>query len=80
LGGIAPLPFMTEAVKSFDPLLASGAHAALSPNLGGMPVWQPLHDFSNTTLPSAPATEPMLNKAARTVIPTIATFIFSPSR
>ncbi len=45
-GGIAPLPFMTDAVKASIPRLKRGAHAALSPSFGAPATpaaWQTLH-------------------------------------
>src|SRR5688572_26897336 len=40
-GGMAPLPFTTEATSAFSPCLIRGAHCALSPSLGAFatPAW-----------------------------------------
>lgn len=51
LGGIAPMPFMTEAVKAAAPLLIRVAHTALSPAFGAIAERQPAQVLSYTALP-----------------------------
>src|SRR5262245_47383769 len=57
-GGIAPLPFTTEACSASMPVLMRGAQAALSPGFGALAtpaVWHTVHTLSYTALPSAAA-------------------------
>src|SRR3972149_9168063 len=66
LGGIIPLPFITDAVRSAAPLLMSGAHAALPPAFGAITEWQPAQDLSHTALPSVAAAGPAARDAITT--------------
>ena len=42
-GGIAPFPLITDATSASVPVAMRGAYAALSPNFGGIAVWQTAH-------------------------------------
>src|SRR5712691_2531731 len=66
LGGIAPLPLITDCSSASVPCFRRGAHAALSPGFGALAtpaVWQAVQVVSYTFLPSA---APGLDCAAAT--------------